>query len=378
MPSPDQYTFDPGFDYTASFGGYASSLTQGVQLMTPNSQHGIVAYMNTQPLTTGSPAGEYPPNWYTFNQRGLWVKPSTGETYSYKTGVGYTNVASLIPANTITNAMVKDSVVGLEKIAVPPGTTAGFVPTVNAGGNALAYSDPVNGRVDGSITVAKLAAGASNQFLRTIGGIVQWNTFDGDDINALLSVTRLVPTYIQPGGPLQVMATDPTANYSNWFPITDLLQDGSILPAKLSGAGATVAGQYLARNSSNTGWEWAAPGSAAAVTTSWNSGLLTLANATVTHTPAIAGIPKLWNVVMVCNSTEHGYASGEEVPLTCFGCDYDGGVQDGPFCSVTVNATDFIVKVFTSLTTIIVISRTTGANVLIDPSKWRLKIYALN
>jgi len=376
MPPPsDQYTFDPGVDYTALFGGYAAALTTGLQIAVPNSQHGIVAYMEAQPQTSGQPIG-YPTNWYTFNARGLWIKPSTGETYSYKAGVGFVNVAALIPNNVITGPMVQLNTITLANLYVPNGTTTGFVPTVNSGGT-LSFSDPVNGRVDGSITVSKLAPGTNNQILKTVGGNTVWSTFDGTTINSLLAPVGLEPTYIKPGAPLQVLATDPTANFSNWYNLTDLLQDGSIGVGKLAGGTATT-GQSIRRNTPNTGWEFYTPAGASAITLSWNSGLLSLANATVPHTPDIVGIPKMWNVVMVCNNAEHGYAAGEEVPLTCFGCDYDGGVQDGPFCSVTANASDFIIKVFTSLTAIIVISRTTGANVLIDASKWRLKIYALN
>jgi len=379
MPSPDQYTFDPGFDYTATFGGFASALTQGLQLATPNSQHGIVAYMNTQPLTTGSPTGEYPPNWYTFNQRGLWVKPSTGETYSYKTGVGFTNVASLIPANTITNAMVKDSVVGLEKIAVPPGTTAGFVPTVNAGGNALAYSDPVNGRVDGSITVAKLAAGSNNQFLRTIGGIVQWDTFDGTDINALLSVTRLVPTYIQPGGPKQIMATDPTANFSNWYNFADLIDDNTIPVAKLSADTATN-GQSIRRNTSNNGWEFYTPSGASPVATKWQSALLTVTNQTVAHTPTITTLPLIWQAVAICTDAggDAGYALNQSIDVKSVVADISSGnSEETPYITIEADATNFKVILTATPNQIYVTNGTTyAAKATWDPAKWRIQINA--
>lgn len=375
MPSPDQYTFDSGVDYTLQFGGYASALLQGIQLMTPNSQHGIVAYMESQPQTTGQPSG-YPTNWYTFNARSLWVKPSTGETFSYVTGLGYKNVASLIPTNTITGAMVKTNTINLSNLYVPVGTTVGFVPTVNSGGS-LSFSDPVNGRVDGSITVSKLTPGANNQFLRTVGGIVQWDTFDGTDINALLAITKLQPTYIAPGGPKQIMATDPTANYSNWYDFSDLIDDGTIPVAKLSG-GTSTTGQSIRRNSSNNGWEYYTPAGSSPVTLKWVSALQTVADHTVAHTPDITGIPSMWKAVMVCNTAENNYVVGQEVDLASFVYD-DGGSATGVMITVTVDATNFIIKKCTTGgAQLYTLDQSTGARVACNLANWRIKIYALN
>lgn len=380
MPDADKSTFDPGIDYTTIFGGYASALTQGIQLATPNSQHGIVAYTETMPTVVGQPLG-YPANWYTFNQRGLWVKPSTGETFAYVTGVGFRNVATQIPANTITNAMVKDSELALSKLDVPPGTPAGFVPTVNAGMTAVEFADAISGRVDGSIPIAKLAPGTANQFLRTMGSTVSWDTFDGTDINALLAVTRLQPTYISPGAPLQVMATDATANYSTWINVTDTFGDGSIAPAKIAGTGG-LAGQFLARNLANTGWVWATPEDAAAISVKWTSANLTVSDQTVAHTPDIVGVPAMWQARVVCTDAggDAGFVLNDEVEAFSVVADISGGnSEETPYITVKATATDFVIKLVTAPTQIYVTNGTTGAaKQTWDPAKWRIKIVAFN
>ena len=377
MPDPDKYTFDPGVDYTLQFAGYASALTSGQQLMVPNAQHGIVAYMETQPQTTGQPSG-YPTNWYTFNARGLWVKPSTGETYSYKTGVGFTNVASLIPANTITGAMIKANTVNLSNLYVPSGTTAGYVPMVNGGGT-LSFSDVITGRVDGSIPAAKIAPGTANQFLRTISGTVQWDTFDGTDINALLSVNRLQPTYVVPGAPYQVLATDPTANFSNWYDLSALIQPGSIAIASLSGTGG-IAGQMIVRNSSNTGWTWATPAGSSPITKVWSSGNLTVSNQTVSHSGTISGTPALWKAVVVCTDAggDAGYALNDELDVNSVVDDISAGnSEECPYITIVAQPNDFKVVLTATPNQLYVTNGTTyAAKSTWDPAKWRIKITA--
>lgn len=379
MADPDKSTFTPGIDFTTLFGGYATALTQSMELATPNSLHGILFYNEVQPAITGQPAG-YPTNWYAFNQRGLWIKPSTGETFAYVTGIGFRNIATQIPANTITGTMIVDGTIPLSKINVSTGT-AGNVPTVNAGGTALEYADPVNGRVDGSIAVAKLAPGTANQFLRTIGGITAWDTFDGTDINALLAVTKLTESYLTPGAPLQVLATDATANFSTWLDVTDTFGDGSIAPAKLAGTGG-VAGQFLKRNSTNTGWEWGTPAGTAPISVKWTSALLTISDQTVAHTPDIVVEPAFWQAKVVCIDAggDAGFPLNRKLDYLSVVADISfGNSEETPYITISSDATNFYVKLTAAPAQIYVTNGTTGAaKQTWDPAKWRIEITALN
>ena len=378
MPPPsDQYTFDPGVDYTALFGGYAAALTTGLQIAVPNSQHGIVAYMEAQPQTSGQPTG-YPTNWYTFNARGLWIKPSTGETYSYKAGVGFVNVAALIPNNVITGPMVQLNTITLANLYVPNGTTTGFVPTVNSGGT-LSFSDPVNGRVDGSITVSKLAPGTNNQILKTVGGNTVWSTFDGTTINSLLAPVGLEPTYIKPGAPKQIMATDPTANFSNWYNFADLIDDGTIPVSRLAGDTATT-GQSIRRNTSNNGWEFYTPAGTSPVTTKWQSALLTVTNQTVAHTPTITTLPLIWQAVAVCVNAggDAGYVLNDTIDVKSVVADISGGnSEETPYITIEADVTNFKVILTATPNQIYVTNGTTyAAKQTWDPTKWRIQINA--
>ena len=370
-------TFTAGYDYTTTFGGFAAALNQGITQALPNALRGLVYYNEAQPSTTGQPTG-YPTNWYAFNLRGLWVKPSTGETYSYKSGVGFTNVATLIPNNTITTAMLQNSSVTVSKLS-SLGGAAGQSLLVNATGTAMEFGNPVANIATGSFPVNKLVPGTSLQFLQTVGGNVQWSTLTGADINTLLSVTRLEPTYIQPGLPLQVMATDPTANYSQWTDITTVIQQNS-LPYSVLNVGTGNASKLLGVNSAGTGWEFVSTPATTVFSKSWTSALLTLTDQTVAHTSGptpITTVPVLTYSVLVCNTGEFGYTAGDEVPMEYTSCNYTSGDDNGPWCSITADATNFVIKTYSPLSGAVqLIRKDTGALTGIDNANWRIKIYA--
>jgi len=255
MPTTDQYTFDPGIDYSLLFGGFATALTQGTQLQTPNAAHGMIAYTETQPLTSGQPSG-YPTNWYSFNARGLWVKPSTGETYAYKTATGFINVATLIPANTITNAMVVAGTLDKSRFSVSGGV-AGQVLIINAGGTAWEYGDAITNRLDNSIPVAKLTAGTNGQYLTTSGGITTWGTLTGTILNTIFTTgPRLGESLVNPGLPYQILRTDPTASFSEWANVGDVFAANTI-PIDRLFVDTGNAGKIIKVNSGGTSFEFA-------------------------------------------------------------------------------------------------------------------------
>ena len=173
------------------------------------------------------------------------------------------------------------------------------------------------------------------------------------------------------------MATDPTANFSNWYNFSDLIDDGTIPVAKLSGTGGAIA-QSIRRNSSNSGWEFFTPAGSSPVTIKWVSSLQTVADHTVAHTPDIAVIPSMWKAVMVCNTAENGYLAGEEVDLSSFVYD-DGGSATGVIVTIKVDATNFVIKKCTTGgAAMYTLDQSTGARVVCNLANWRIKIYALN
>lgn len=372
MPSEQEKTLNSGIDPTALFGGLASAWNQSFEQATPSGVRGMAYYSETAPPIGGQPAG-YPVNWYSFNKRGPWIVPSTGASYNYKEGVGWIPSGTLIPNGTVNTAMLADLSVTLGKLS-PSGGTPGQTYVINTAGTALEFGNPVLNIPAGTLPIAKLVPGSSNQFLRTIGGTPQWDTFDGTDINAALSITLLNHAVITPGLPYQVLATDSLGNFPNWVNTQDTILDATLTVAKIS-PGTGNANKVATVNSSGTGVEWKTSASSTPViTVAFTSAALSIADhAAAAHSLGV--VPKIISVILVCATAEHGYSIGDEVPLNQTSANQSAGSAWYPWVTTPCDATNYVVKVDPLGTpNIHIVNKTTAVVELLTPANWRFVI----
>lgn len=382
MPAQEDYVFDPGVDYTVLFGGYASALNTGIQIAVPNSYRGMVAYTETQPQTVGRPDTNYPIDWYVFNKRGLWVTPSNGACYSFSGAAGsFVNVATQIPANTITNAMIQPGVIGLDKLSVVGGAP-NYVIALDNTGAVLAYVDVIVSRADNSIPVAKLTASATNlQFVQTVGGVTVWADLTATQINTILAPsTGLLNTNaldVSIWNPLSIMRVNSSGTFVEFVDPGDLLQDNSIPITKLSPS-TGQANKYLGVNASGTGVVYITPPTPPAVPTKATSGALTIpaASGSVSFTHALGATPTLVEVVFVCTVANNGYAIGDQLPYLAVSV---GGGAETP--AYQVKTTSTVVTLIQSDNTISAgrsfTNSTSGLLVAFVQAQWTAQITAV-
>jgi hypothetical protein len=267
MSLQEQYVFEPGADLAASLGGYASLVTQAIRQAYPNSYRGMTISSSVQPSVFGQPNG-FPLGWNEWHRRCLWIDPVTGVTSSYKEGTGWINVASLIPAGTITSAMIQDQAVTLGKIS-RSGAPGSAVLQLNSNGTVLSWVLPstihapgslgisvlANGSVAakevlkagptgpvwGALTTGDLPLGFNRAFLRTQNGAVVWGSFNASiDMGVgSLPIDRLIAE--QEGSLLIAKRTPSTATQASEFLFEEVLPASleKVLPVKSLIAGPT-------------------------------------------------------------------------------------------------------------------------------------------
>lgn len=203
-PTTD-YTFDPGLDPTSVWGPYASMLLQYLQLATPNGYRGMVIVSPTTPATTGQPSG-YPTNWYAWQQRCLWLNTTDGFLYAFNTGTStWKQVTALIPANSITTAMIQNGQVTPGKFSTT-GVNNGDVWQFTAG--AWGNVNIITAIGTGALPLAALLAGTTGQIPQTnSSGQVVWFTPTASWILSFLTAGSIPIADLTKGSALQVLRT---------------------------------------------------------------------------------------------------------------------------------------------------------------------------
>jgi len=311
----DQTTvFEPGVDFSLLFGGYATALNESIVYALPNDVRGLTQYQESQPSTSGEPSG-LPTGWYAWQKRNLWIIPSTGAAYAYKAGVGFENVATKIPANTITGAMILDNTIPLTKILVPALTTPGSVPAVNAGGTALEYALITDKIPAGGINPNKLAPGTAGQFLRTTTGpVAAWATVTGTDLNNIFAAgPKLNAQVIEPDAPFTILRSNSTATLTEWVNPADLLQVNSI-PVDRLAVGSGNALKVVSVNSAGNLMELSTLPTYPTIVSNTSSALaLPAAGASITWAHSIGAIPAQFQATFVCVTPNNGYVAGDTI-----------------------------------------------------------------
>lgn len=362
--------FTPGIDYSVNFGGYSPSLNQGIMLAIPNDVRGMIQYQEDPPTLVGEPPG-YPTNWYTWQERNLWIVPSTGKAYAYKAGVGFFNVANLIDNNQIVSAMIVDNTIALSKINVPGGTPAGAVVAVNGGGTALIYTPIVTNIVNNSLPVAKLTAGTNGQFISTVGGISVWHTLTGTELNSTFATgPKLAVANIATGAAFQVLRTDPTVTTVEWVDPSALIQDNTVPVSRLAVFSGN-ANKVVQVNALGTAMELRVLPTIP-VTTVHSSAQLTLPvnGASISFAHTLGAQPTIFQCYFVCTTANNGYAINDQIPFfaVSFG---NAGDEENAYSLSADSANLTLVQYSVGATNRTFLNKTTGVSVAFVQTEWK-------
>ena len=236
----DTYVLDKGANLAPTFGVYATLIEQAIERATPNSYRGMVIRSNTVPATVGQPTG-YPTNWYTFQQRSLWVK-NNGETYFYN-GVTWEYIRSRPASLAVDNSMIADETIQIGKFSSIGGNTAQLIRVAAAGG--FEYVDAINSISVNTFPVDRLVAPATGtHILRSVTGVKAWAEFNSTFIVSAIDNNSIAVNKLARGSALQVPMVAADGNSVVWNAVLSGIPDYTVPLAKISKTVAD-AGKYL-------------------------------------------------------------------------------------------------------------------------------------
>ena len=371
------YHFEPGNDLSA-FGVYASALLQLIKLATPNDYHGGLIFDESTPAVTGEPTG-YPTDWWAWHKRCVWVKPSTGAMYVYKTGVGWISIFDAIPANTITTAMLQSASVTLAKLSVSGSSPLNLI-RVNAAGTGFEFVSPNS--IVTSLPIANLAGGASAHFqvLTSTSGANAWQDFDSALLLTLFDNNQIPLNYLAWGGANQVVSMNSAGTALEWANVISKITDGTLTIAKLS-PGTGNALKVLRVNASGNALEFATLATPTAPNIETKTDEITTlpaAGSSTNKAHTLGGLPNAVNGKMVNVTAEAGYAPYEVVDLTALHSDDGTSNFDyaNPF-SFSHDATNVTLTCKSDATDMRVSHKTTGASTTFTPANWKFRFTAV-
>lgn len=382
--------FVEGIDPTATFGGYASVLLQLIRQAQPSSTYGMILFDTATPDVTGANA---------WRKRCVWVNltdPNIPTVNVYKEGTspGWVNVQAIIPANTITTAMIQNAAVTLAKLSVSGGTANQLI-RVNATGTAFEFVSLSSLVTSGSIPVSSLiTAGIPAGQFRLAGtygpGVATW--YNAQQVIDNLSNAAIASDYIAPApgatARSQFLSTrtgDPYGTWRYFDPSVDIqaasvngdrLVANSVPVSKLT-PGAATEGSYLGIVGGVPDWIPPFPVVKHYETPVASYAAIPAVGGKVEFTHGLGGNPESWRIGLICVNTDPstGYDAGDFIPVESLMY----GTGEGGYCSGFVNTTKigFVRQSFVD--TIHVLKKGTGAQTSIPnaTTDWKVKAYAI-
>jgi hypothetical protein len=290
----------------------------------PDSTKGFVNYVDLEPNTVGGFGDK--PFFYEQYKRYLWVQPSSGITSAWKQGLGFINVATLIPANTITELMLQEGII--EGRHFKPKQGKGFAWLVNSAENGWVLADPVLNHGNGTIPVSLLTGsttiapnpGATLQFLKSNAGAVSWATLDGHHINdalrkvgPLLDILAIDGTQGGPGAIPQIADNF----FVVWTQPGDLLKDGAVPITKLTTGGVVNKLKLIRVKEDGSVFEYFTPDAAAAPIIKYKEDTsvqpVPAAESFAIWAHGLGALPTSASFKFVCTTANNNYLTGDTI-----------------------------------------------------------------
>jgi hypothetical protein len=392
MPLNNNF-FVEGIDPTATFGGFASVLLQLVRQATPSSTYGMVLFDSSPPYVLAP---------YAWRKRCVWINTTNinlPTLWVYREGgsPGWYDVTASIPASSITSAMLQNSIVTLAKLSAS-GAAANQLIQVNATATGFQFVNPFSlfatpSTIPLSAIIATPVSPATYGIPVSYGGAaatwelpVDLATFFPDQSFTVAQLLRS-PTVsaiakfprsstaspVVVWGPL-VPATDIVDNGVNGLKITDeTLPITKILPH-------TVDGYYLTTTSGTPTW------TVIPVSTTTVKYVDTLVQTLTQNLPAygvtlsiahpLGQMPTTYRVALYCAAPTVGqtYIIGDEIDLATVN---QGQLGDWwTAFNVRLTSAAVVLRRFASPAAIQIPDKTTGGDIYITETNWRLRLYA--
>lgn len=366
-PVLEDYVFEVGADPTSVFPtDEATLLLSFGRLMTTNEYHGIVIHSEDTPTTSGQPAG-YPADWYAWNKRNLWHKPSTNEVFGYHTGLGWEPLP--VGDATIGTDQIIDGSITPEKLAVTG--SAGQIFQINPTATAWTLVDASQIFLPGTITLDKIFPGLG--FVYSDGVSVFYQTLNPTLINDALGDGNLVWTTIAVGDPLQVLRTNPAGTLTEWVSVVDAVQNSSLPITKLS-PGTANNSKVATVSADGLTVGWATP-AAVPVSRVSRSGSITLPAATATTAAFLPGMgaePTGIEARFYCTVDNNGYfaSSGDFIQHYAVFSTIGADTQQQAY-QMSGNATQLFMTA-SNVAVLFFMSKTNGVVVTFNPAQWVL------
>jgi hypothetical protein len=367
MPTNEEYTFDPGTSLSPLFGAYAASIEQAISLATPNTYRGMVIVSSTTPATSGQPSG-YPTGWYEWHKRCVWVDPTDLTAYGWD-GTTYALLKASVADNTITNDMIQNDTIRVEKLNGTGGAVGNILQIDINGDPAWTAATGLIGANSLNINTI-LSPGTSNYMLTSLAGVKTWTLFDSATIVGLFNTNEFPVDYLARGTALQVLGTNAGATAVTWGAALDFISNGTISHSKLTVVPAN-AGLYLKRDGSGNVIDAALPEIPAITHAVLTIGTLPLGGAQVSTAHTLAGAPTQLSLMLVCVSPDLGYVAGDRVSGTAFKCDSGSGSDDFSEVFYTyADSTNAVLARLNSAGGPLLGHKTTGVSSAVDLTKW--------
>lgn len=382
--------FVEGIDPTSTFGGYASVLLQLIRQAQPSSTYGMILFDTATPDVTGANA---------WRKRCLWLNltdPALPTVNVYRESApGWVNVQAIIPANTITTAMIQNAAVTLAKLSTSGGAANQLI-RVNATATAFEFvslsSLVVNGSINvGSLITTGIPAGQFRMAATYGPGVANWYTAQNviDNLSNAAISTDLIATAPAATARSQFLSTrtgDPFSTWRYFDPSVDILAASvngdrlinntlpiaKIIPATGNAVLMTTGGVV----------DWVPPVTIQGSTTQFVSDVATTITQTlpVVGTPTVlahnlAAVPLMYRVTLYCQTADGGYSNGDEIDAQSINQGTAGDWWNA--FNFLVTSASVSVQRFSNTNSINVIHKTTGAQHAITDARWRLRLYAM-
>ncbi len=359
-----QYDFEPGLNISALSSATAAQLMQLISQAAPLANIGGIIFQSTTPDVASNPRFA----------RYIWLDSTTDPAVPKYYNAGTTSwTAVAVAALSITNAEISASAaIAVTKLAYG---TARYVLRTNAAGTANEFVTPASILNSDELPVVKLTSnGGTDGYLKTVSGVTQWVS-NATERTAIQNALSAVPVTALAAGSNNTLLGTNGSGVVGFAAIGSLLANNAI-GLNLLAAGGASANDALKFDGSN--WVKQTPNvnffSSAEVSTTGK--LSSSTAAVILHTIAhgLGATPKQVRVVLVCTTTDLGWAVGDEVDL------FSVRASNGDLHVVATTGSDA-----TNVTVAIdlaatdgwrIANKTTGAYGAATEASWTPKVYA--
>lgn len=368
MAEPQMLT--EGFDPTGLTQITLSQLLQMIREATPTDPFGFVIN------GSGVPSGVYGFTDLDLLEKFIYKDTDTGTTYWFTQPTTWTPT----PTGTITSAsQITNGTVTLAKLAEPGVPNALYILRANSGGTGYELVNIISAITNGTLTFNKLVAGTEGQLLYFTGGAWTPTTFSFLGlINSYIAQISYLTLNPNSGTPLSLLRINAGGTSFEVATLSQVVGTQSLPTTVLVGGTGNVGKVPTVQSDGTVVLTTPASGPTSYRTADASLVAVPTSNGTeVSFSHGLGGIPSQWWFTLVCQTTNLGYAVGEEVVLPG-GSILSGDNVSDPVAYWANSATINVGPMQWAARPIAIYSRSSpGTLVAITTGSWKIRGYAV-